>query len=210
MAMVINKVFVHHSGGLGLDRLASTRFLTVERIEKYHLRNWDDVGELGSPAGYNFIYDPKTRLIVQTRLLGEQTIAQKGYNDTGASLCVIGNYNAKNGRPIDPVTSHIENDVGDFLEKLVYNPHQYKTKAGTTFSLSPAKIAPHRAVSPTDCNGAFLSDTWARDLVINRITTRIYRQIQIIWAMILDMQMKGATLGGMYERECSGSIELVD
>ncbi len=180
---VISYIAVHHSGGIASDPNASSAALTPERISEAHKVRWDfpskfmrqpaPEGQVNWPwyAGYNVIYDPKTRVFTQTRAIGEETAAQYGYNFNTFSLCIIGNFTVKPGSwpraSVDPMTEQIQHDVTSFLHELIDGNKRNLTVApGTKIDLAIARVNPHRFYQTTECYGYFLADNLFRDLLI--------------------------------------------
>lgn len=186
MRSILN-IAVHHAGGTQADYYASSLHMTPASISEAHRLRWNfpskyifDVATDGKPigeakpwyAGYNCIYDPKTRKFTQTRAIGEETAAQIGFNFNTFSLCIIGNYMIKPGSwpraSVDPLTAQIEQDVTMFLHDLIDgNKRGLFVAPDTMISLDVSRVHPHRFYQAgTDCYGTFPSDTYFRDLLI--------------------------------------------
>lgn len=66
-------------------------------VNKYHQEKWNMKGTLGWFVGYNYFIDVDGS-ITQTRVIGEETVANKGYNCdiadrcTAISICTAGNF----------------------------------------------------------------------------------------------------------------------
>src|SRR3990167_10283406 len=86
-------VCVHHTGGLANNPLASTKLFTADTIDKAHQARWNYKSSLGYFGGYNFFIDAWGN-ITQFRAIGEETMAQKGFNFSGEaiSICLAGNF----------------------------------------------------------------------------------------------------------------------
>lgn len=174
----ISNIAIHNSGGLGADRLASTRFLTFQDIDTYHKNKWGMQSSMGAFVGYNAIYDPKTREFSQFRAIGEETIAQRGHNFDTFSLCIIGNFNAMPigapKRPVDELSRLNIADIVLYLKDLINgNKRGLRVVTGTILNLSETRIYPHRALqSGTECHGTFYSDTYFRDEVLKYQTPK--------------------------------------
>lgn len=167
----INQIAIHHSGGLGNDNYASTLNLTVDHIDRAHKERWDFRSKLNYYAGYNAIYDPKTRKFTQTRLIGEETASIKGHNFNTFHLCIIGNYNKKQlGSPIglvDPLTDNIKNDISKFIFDLLdSNSRNLVVENNIKLDFSVSRIYSHRFFSRTFCYGTGIKDNFFRDEVI--------------------------------------------
>jgi len=212
--------YIHHSGGIASDNYASTAHITVEQINDAHRRRWGDKSSMNSYIGYNVVYDPKTRKFTQTRALGSQTIAQRGYNRE-FSLCIIGNYSrSRVGTPhgsVDELTQQTRDDVAEFLFKLiagssnlVISYSEYEGSPKLNFSI--ARIYPHRRVSSTQCFGSFLYDDIFKNDLINLSTKKIKMwkkllELYIVWKSLLNKRK--ALLGSVDERECEGNLTLL-
>lgn len=208
--MTIDKIILHHSGGLGTNNYASTVFLTPEDIEQAHRQRWDFRSSLGKYAGYNFIYDPKTRQITQHRAIGEETAHTKGYNFSSIGICIIGNYNLdKNGIPVDDLQPHTRIDIVNFLIDLCKgNYRDFVVVPNTVIQLTPFRIFPHRAFSMTDCYGTAIDDNYFKEQVKLRIYPKISELQNLLeqlnlWALKIKSQL--LALGGS-DRECLGNI----
>lgn len=180
----VTDIVVHHAGGIGADNYASSAHLTVRHIDRAHQERWNFESRYipKSFSGYNFIYDPKDRTVTQTRAVGEETAAVRGFNYTTVSICIIGNYNKRPlgspAGPVDPLTREIEEDVTKFIHELLRTPSNLNDKAqafgprsilvapGTEVSFAESRIHPHRFYGNTACYGSYIDDTHFRDLVI--------------------------------------------
>jgi len=169
---IIKNIVCHHAGGLGTNDLASTRHLSPEHISRAHKERWNAPSEIQDEryryAGYNFIYDPKTRLFVQCRAIGEETMAVKGQNFNSIHLCIIGNYNrAMSGFTIDNLDDDIRQDIVKFLYDLIYGNARGLVLATQEIALDldPSRVYAHRFFYQTDCYGTGLADTYFRDLL---------------------------------------------
>lgn len=229
----IKNIAVHHSGGLGSDQFASTRHLTFNSIENAHAgrRDWfgyhAHLSSLGYHVGYNFVYDPKTREFTQARAIGEETLAQVGYNFNTISICIIGNYMRKplTQESVDPMTLQMEADIAHFIRDLINgNKRSYIVAEGTQLSLSESRVYAHRVLQPTtNCYGTFLLDNWARDLlteysvievqeddtIVLQERLMLYVTILKLYQKIVDlkMQIQKMSLGfSPHEKSCSGFI----
>ena len=140
-------VCVHHSGGIENNPLASTKLFTAETINKAHQAKWNYKSSLGYFGGYNFFCDYWGNM-TQFRAVGEETMAQKGYNFNGqvVSICLAGNFT----KGVD-IPSEAQKTA---LKELIL---QFPQVPNTN-------IVPHRHFGQTDCYGLGLSDDWARNL----------------------------------------------
>jgi len=210
-------IYIHHSGGMGTNKYASSAHLTPESIDKYHKNKWNFKSNLGHYGGYNFIYDPKTREFTQHREIGEETAAQRGFNDQ-CSLCTIGNHNkAYVGSPkkaVDELTRQTRDDISKFLSDLINgNRRNLAVTMETTLKFSITKIFPHRKVGSTECYGSFLDDSVFKADLISLYTKKIglLKRLLELYVIILGLfQRRNAALSSSNdrERECDGLIEL--
>lgn len=225
----LNNIAVHHSGGVANNPYASSLHLTPEKISNYHRQRWSDynpsmlvLDDRFRWAGYNDIYDPKTRTFTHCRALGEETMAQFGHNFDTYSLCIIGNYmvNPATGRSVDPMTKEIEDDVSEYLLNLIQKKYEnFIVKPGTVLNFSVKNTGPHRMFQQTNCYGTSLSDKWIQDLLQERkypaealalsSKAKLYKQLSDLYLQI--MRLKGYTipkelLGGPGEKACGGYI----
>ncbi len=156
---------IHHTGGLGQNQYASTRLLTADNIDKAHKARWNYKSSLGYFSGYNFFIDFQGN-ITQFRAIGEETMAQKGYNFDGKviSICLAGNFT----KGIDMPTKEQEIALRELYKQLP--------------QVAPYNIVPHRKLSSTDCFGTGLKDDWARNVILDRAT-----QFSIMMQMLSNM-----------------------
>src|SRR3990167_9285095 len=78
---------IHHVGGLDADIYASTQRFIAENVNQAHKARWNFKSEIGWYGGYNFFINSKGE-ITQFRKIGEETAAQKGYNQNGEVISV--------------------------------------------------------------------------------------------------------------------------
>lgn len=225
--MQVKNIALHHSGGLGNNQYASTQHLTFKDIENYHRYRWNFRSTLGEYAGYGVGYDPKTRKWKQWRAIGEEMAAQRGHNFDTFPVLIIGNYQrqpfSNPGKPVDPVTKTMEADVASFLYDLVNgNKRGLAVKPGTTLNFSTTRVYPHRFFNPgTDCYGTFLSDNWARDLLVKYKEVSVeddtvvlkerIKSLQLLiklYMQLLDLMNRSKPTLSASERECEGFIQL--
>lgn len=222
--MEIKNIAIHHSGGLGQDNFASTRHLTFANINSFHKQRWNFLSSMDMYAGYNAGYDPKTRQFIQWRAIGEETASQKGYNHNTFSLCIIGNYNAINGKSVDPMTIEMERDIARYLSDLIHgNKRNLVVASGTKVNLSMTRIYPHRFFGNTMCYGTGLIDSWGRnlltkykvkevdnDIVEMQERLALYQQLLQVYLKLLEIvqkyQLQKVAFGAVGDRECSGNF----
>lgn len=208
--MTVEKICIHHSGGLGFDNYASTAILTFNDINQAHKERWNFKSSLGYYAGYNVVYDPKDRSFTQARALGEETCAQKGHNFDTFSLCIIGNYNLKpNGEIVDTFFPHTQMDVTNFLIDLCKGNYRGLTVApDTTLRFRPNSIHPHRYYGDTDCYGTGIRNEFFREQVELRYYPQIsnlQKLLDSLRSAVLLLQAQVKTLG-KEDRECDGRV----
>lgn len=233
----IQNIAIHNAGGVASDPYASAAGLTVLGIDSAHKARWNfpseymhSVGATMHYAGYNFIYDPKTRVFTQTRAIGEETAAQIGHNFDTVSICIIANFQKRPiGSPagtVDPLTAQIKEDVTMFLFDLINgNKRSVFIVPGTTVNLSVYRVMPHRFYQAgTECYGSGLNDTIFRDALIaykpaaynpqpvititleerNKVIANIMQMIAQIQDLISKLQKTPVV--GSVGRSCSGHL----
>lgn len=200
----INKIAVHHSGGIASDTHASSAHLTFKDIDNAHRHRWNFPSEYiaNSYGGYNVAYDPKTREFHQFRAVGEETAAQKGFNFDTFSICIIGNYT----EGVDTLLPHTKIDVVNFLTDLCFGRHAGLVFApGTTVSFHPSRIWPHRHFQQTECYGDAIEDNYFS----KQVELRFYPQITMLQSLLVklielvkQLQAKAANMGKVDNRDC--------
>lgn len=219
---MINYIAIHHAGGTTSNPLQSAKHLTFDSIESAHRQVADWQGykahksSLGWHVGYNFVYDAKTRQFKQFRKIGEETLAQKGYNFTAISICIIGNFsrypNSQNS--VDTMTEEMESDIAQFVWRLIKGEHEYIIKDGTEIDLNASRVHPHRWYqNTTACYGSALADDWINTILSKYSVTgdaqeriillqklmKLYLQLQ----KLLQTKPKN-TLASIGEPACGG------
>ena len=240
--MKMDTIIDHHSGGNSYNQHASSLHVTPEEIAAHHKKKWNFPSQyITDPilkyAGYTVIYDPKTRIFVQCRALGEEGAHTKGHNDHAFGLGIIGNYNMQHlGSPVrtsvDPMTEQIEKDVAAFQHDLINgNKRNLIVAPDTILNFSMKRIYAHRFFSQTLCYGSFLADTWAQNLVIEYkkvtpdptvtssggdigdlkkrlvLVQTILRLYAVIFDLLHKIKLKKKSLGASDDRDCDGFIE---
>jgi len=160
---------VHHAGGLGNNIHASTQDLTLEHVNNAHQRRWPRFkSELGFWVGYNAIIFPTGKLI-QTRLIGEETAAQKFHNKDTFSVLVMGNHTKQFfGGLVDTPTREAIATLQEVGTALLNKDPEFvglKMKAGTVLDIKLKDVVPHRVLQWSACYGNGLANSWARNLV---------------------------------------------
>ena len=172
---------IHHFGSLGNNNYASTKFLTADTIDRGHQTRWPDFkSSLGYYIGYDFVIDMWGN-ITQARAVGEETAAQKGYNQNGQviSICFAGNFT----KGVDTPTREQIAAFRRLAEELPRVKYQ--------------NIKPHWFFNLTSCPGSGLSENWGRSLVpeldernnlqiiLNSIQTQINQIMKLLQALKL-------------------------
>lgn len=193
---MINKLIVHNTGGIEGNRYASTAHQTFEDIDLVHKNRWDSKSSLGYYAGYNIMI--RNGQWKQFRAIGEETIANRGYNLTAVSIAMSGNHDK------DPATGEIVDKIKFQDEIVLKNIGQAilngKLKEfglvfveGTMINIKPKDIIPHWIVSPTSCYGNALSEDWARKVVVgDNIEQRkfILRILIVLYTKLLNLYLR--------------------
>lgn len=148
-------IAVHHTGGLGTNKYASTQHLTAENIDVAHMQRFDMLSTMRRWGGYHLFIE-KNGKITQFRALGEESAAVKGWNQGGIciSVCLAGNFL----KGVDTPTSEQIKSLKELFAVLPKVP--------------PQNIVPHRALqNTTECYGD-LPDNWARNLLEPQVPTK--------------------------------------
>lgn len=86
-------------------------------VNSYHKQKWGMQSELGYYGGYNFIVEP-TGLRTQYRKIGEETVAQQGFNCDTAKRCTAVSYCFVGDFRVEKPTDLQVNDFRDFLTEV--------------------------------------------------------------------------------------------
>lgn len=207
--MTIEKIILHHSGSVGSNPYTSSAHLTADDIEAAHKERWNFKSSLGKYAGYNFIYDPKTRQITQHRAIGEETAHTTGQNFCSIGICIIGNYNYDTGTPIDDLPPHARMDVINLLIDFCRgNFRDFVIAPDTQINLTPFRIYPHRFFKATDCYGRSILDNYFKEQVALRIYPKVgelQNTLQLLNEWLVRLKNQLTSLGAV-GRECEGNI----
>lgn len=226
--MAITYIAIHHTGGVVGDPYRSTANVGAEGVNKAHRDRPDWQGyhahrsQMGKYGGYNFYLDPVTLDITQFRAIGEETLAQRGYNKTAVSICVGGNYtiDPDTGQSVDPMTPRIERALAALVYKITEHPEQFKTVPGVEINIKPRNVHPHRWFQEsTECYGNALHDGWiARVLTEHRETNDLVTQLKLtrkllelyrrLYALIKKRNAQQQTLAAGHELSCAGVLDL--
>lgn len=143
--------------------------LSLESVDDLHRSRWPELkSALGYWVGYNVVIF-KDGKYSQTRLIGEETAAQKGHNFDTVSFCLAGNFSPLSpDRPTFEQRTTLKRLISGLLDKKT----ELKVLSNTVLDCSPLRIHPHRVLQPnhTECYGLALPDSWGRDLVSDRLT----------------------------------------
>lgn len=144
------KQIVHCSDG--------SKYQTFEDIERWHRTALDEHGNwryhygkpssLGYYCAYNLVIDWNGK-VTQCRQMDERGAHTYGQNDNSIGICLIGAFDT-----YGPSQAQIDALKGILKANIA------------RFNLSAYEIYPHRKYKPSKtCYGAYMSDTWASDLV---------------------------------------------
>lgn len=160
--MKIDKIILHHAGGLGTNNLASTQNLTVKNIDLAHRDRWPDFkSSLGYFVGYTFVIE-KDGTLTQTRAIGEETAHTIGQNTSSVGIMIMGNFEKGVNIPTIEQKMRLKSLLNNLLTNQPLNVH---VVPGTILDMSPSRIYPHRHFAQTSCYGSSLSDIWFKDMV---------------------------------------------
>lgn len=174
---VIRNIANHHTGGLKNDKYASTGHLSWEQVNEVHRVRPDWVGyrahksTLGYYGGYNFFIQGDG-FIKQFRAIGEETLAQTGYNFDTVSICLAGNFIKKNGVPVNiPNIAQIDSYKRLVNKLLDKDFTDIKVIPNIVVDITIDRIHPHSWYQQTECNG--LPESWGRDILTEAVTPQI-------------------------------------
>ena len=117
----------------------------------------------------------------------------------------------------------IVDDITLFLHDLIDgNKRNLVVAPNTKMSFSISRIYAHRFFGFTNCYGTFLSDSWARDLLVQfkpvpnnvikplkerlRLVQKIMQLLIQLRALLIEQKMKEKAFGSVGDRECEGFI----
>lgn len=167
----IDRIYVHHTGGVGSNLYAPSSDVPIETHDAAHKIRWLDFqSRLGWWLGYN-IFVRKDGIWTQTRLIGEETAAQRGRNFDSVSICLAGNFDLNLlWKPVESPTKEQVDALRTIEVALVEGTWRelgIRATQDTVVSIPLQNIFPHRMNNPTACYGYSLSNWWARDLVVD-------------------------------------------
>jgi len=178
---MINKIAIHHSGGLGKNNSASTQHLRAGHVNNAHRSRWNYISQLGKYGGYNFFID-EIGSITQFRAIGEETMAQIGHNFDTVSICLAGNFN----KGIDKPTKNQIQSFKNIMISLMEGKHNWKVAPDTKISIGWGSVYPHRVLQKngTQCCGTSIPDNWGRMFVIDYLSTKLGIMKSILQAYV--------------------------
>jgi len=160
-----NKIVVHHTGGTDRNPLADTSEHTAKGVEAWHLgKGWDGIG-------YHYFIE-KDGEVWKGRPEHRNGAHARGYNTTSIGICLAGNFD------LTLPTQEQELSLTSLLKQL-----------SKDFNIPADKIVPHRTHANKTCYGNRLSDTWARNLVIEKEhTISDHSEIEILGEALAILQ----------------------
>lgn len=154
---------IHHTA---VKRTKTPQLFAVNRYHKE--KGWSEqTSRLGWYVGYNAFVDVDGTF-TQTRLVGEETYAQKGHNCTSWNDCsTVSVCFALNGNKEVLNAEQIET-----FRKIRNGEIRFKQYGGSKIS-APEKVVGHRDLQINrDCPGKLLSNEYLRDLFIFEPTVK--------------------------------------
>ena len=170
-----DKIIVHHTGGSDTNPLADTSSHTFEMIDALHrAKGWGG-------CGYHYFIGKDGR-VNQGRQDLEEGAHTIGQNTKSIGICLAGNFDAT--LPTSEQTNALKNLLRQKCKQYL---------------ISEKEIFPHRLFAPKSCYGSKLSDTWAKDLLIDapvqapdqELTMKLRLQIKILQLKIQIMKLLG-------------------
>ena len=157
-------IALHHS--ITDINMSPTRALDI--IEQTHINNFGyNPSQLsGSHIGYNFTID-KNGKVYSHRKVGEETMAQKGYNLTAVSICLLmdGDRQMPSTQMIEMAKTIIKG-IRQTEGNIPVKPHRWFTGGGSLCQFKNDKpkqtACPHKS-----CCGLLMSDKWIDDTFNN-------------------------------------------
>jgi hypothetical protein len=154
-------IFIHHSAVSRKDNPDQ-----FEAINNYHKEKWNMISSLGYYGGYNY-HISSNGSVRKYRKVGEETIAQVGYNFDGISICLDGNFD------VEYPTQNQKDALGNLLVELVEE-----------YGISPNNIKPHRAVANKTCPGMNLPNNWGCNLYfeykLGKLKSMLMRLLELL------------------------------
>ena len=154
-------IFIHHSSVSYKDNPDQ-----FNAINEYHKQKWNMISSLGFYGGYNY-HISSNGSVRKYRKVGEETIAQVGYNFDGISICLDGNFD------VEYPTQNQKDALGNLLVELVEE-----------YGISPNNIKPHRAVANKTCPGMNLPNNWGCNLYfeykLGKLKSMLMRLLELL------------------------------
>jgi hypothetical protein len=160
-------IALHHS--ITPRTMLENRALQI--VQDTHIQNFgfNPSKYNGSSIGYNFTID-NYGSIKQWREIGEETMAQKGYNFDTVSICML--MDGDKEMPSNEMIYSVKKIIGDIRKtygNLPLKPHRWFTGGGSLCQFKNDKpkqtACPHKS-----CCGLMISDDWI-DNTFNKINT---------------------------------------
>lgn len=145
-------IIIHHSGGSDANPLQDSSNFTVQECNALHKQKFNMKSSLGWYVGYQYFID-KNGVITQCRADTEEGAHTIGQNKNSIGVVLAGNFDAT------LPTESQKNSLRWLLDKKV-KEHNIPT----------GNIVPHRLFAKKTCYGKLLNDTWAKDLLNQRVT----------------------------------------
>jgi N-acetyl-anhydromuramyl-L-alanine amidase AmpD len=144
-----DKIIVHHTGGSDANPLQDSSNFTIAQCNELHKERFNMKSSLGYYVGYHF-YIEKNGKVTQTRAYTDEGAHVKGQNTRSIGVCMAGNFDATM-----PTKEQVESLKTTML------------KVCADCKIAKDKVFPHRLYATKTCYGKNLSDTWARDLIVD-------------------------------------------
>lgn len=142
-------IIVHHTGGTDAQPLLDTSNFTFKQCDDLHKQRFNMLSSLGYYVGYHYFIE-KDGKVYQSRKDDEEGAHTIGKNTSSIGICLSGNFDAT------LPTEAQKRSLVDLLLK--------KTKE---HGINAMNIVPHRAFATKTCYGKKLSDSWARELILD-------------------------------------------
>ena len=186
MSTKINYIFVHHTGSIGINPNSSSKNLTLQQIDNAHRERWPDFkSSLGYFVGYSVVIFPDGSM-VQTRKIGEELAANKGYNTVSFAPCLAGNFTSGVDYPTPAQISKLLDVMRAVYDK---NPESIGLQVvpGTEIDVPIQNVFPHRRVATTECYGFSLSDSWAQNILATSVKISFLQRLLVLYQSLLAL-----------------------
>jgi len=186
---MITRIAIHHTGGLKHDPLYKTQDYKASFINYIHRERFNMRSQLGMYGGYNFFIEADGK-VTQFRKIGEETMAQKGYNTDTISICLAGNFTKGVENPTIQQETALKNLIISLLD--AFSIKKWGIISNTEIKVNLADIVPHRRIGYTECYGSGLSDEWARNLVSDFYKEKItlLQKLLELYSKLLQLRLK--------------------